>query len=96
MASWVAGPPTIARVALDTHSVDLDAVDLAQAARLRLDGGSWIAPTGQDVQPGGHHRAGTLTFGSLEPALFAAARSIELEVRDGAGPVHVLRWERAR
>ena len=96
VASWLADPTPTARVALDTHSVDLDRFDLAQLARMRLDGGVWVAPTRWDAPTGGHHRAGTLTFGSLDPQLFAAARVVELEVRDVAVPSHLLRWERAR
>ena len=94
VASWLGDLTPTARVVLDTHSVDLDGFDLAQLARLRLDGGMWIAPTKWDAPSGGHHRAGMLTFGSLDPQLFASARLIELEVRDVAVPSHLLRWER--
>lgn len=96
VASWLADPRPSARVALDTHSVDLDGFDLTQLARLRLDGGAWIAPTMWDAPRGGHHRSGTLSFGSLDPQVFASARVIELEVRDVAVPSQLLRWERAR
>ena len=94
IASWI--PDTAsARVALDTHSVDLDGFDLRQLARVRLDGGSWVTPTGWDAPKGGHHRSGTLTFGSLGPRAIASARVIELEVRD-VGATHLLRWDLAR
>jgi hypothetical protein len=96
VVSWLADPTPTARVALDTHSVDLDGFDLTQLARVRLDGGAWIPATTWDAPKGGHHRAGTLSFGSLDPQVFASARVIELEVRDVAGPSHLLRWERAR
>ena len=96
VASWLADPMPTARVALDTHSVDLDGFDLTQLARVRLDGGAWIAPTKWDAPKGGHHRSGTLSFDSLDPQVFASARTIELEVRDVAVPSHVLRWERGR
>ena len=94
VASWLADLTPTTRIVLDTHSVDLDAFDLAQLARLRLDGGAWIAPTTWGAPSGGHHRAGILSFGSLDPRLFASARLIELEVRDVAVPSHLLRWER--
>ena len=94
VASWLADPTPTARVVLDTHSVDLDGFDLAQLARVRLNGGVWVAPTKWDAPSGGHHRAGLLTFGSLDPQLFASARLIELEVRDLAVPSRLLQWER--
>ena len=94
-ASWIKGTAS-ARVVLDTHSVDLDGFDLTGLARLRIDGGAWIAPTGWDAPKGGHHRSGTLAFGTLEPAVFGAARLIELEVRDVGASSHLLRWERGR
>jgi hypothetical protein len=96
VASWLADPVPTARVVLDTHSVDLDTFDLGQLARLRLNGGAWIAPTKWDAPNGGHHRTGTLSFGSLDPQLFASARVIELEVRDMIVPSHLLRWERGQ
>lgn len=93
IASWVSGASS-ARVALDTHSVELDGFDLTVLARVRLDGGPWVSPTLWDAPKGGHHRSGTLTFGSLQPAQIAGARLIELEVRD-VGASHLLRWQRA-
>lgn len=94
-ASWIAGTAS-ARVVLETHSVDLDGFDLTGLARLRIDGGAWIAPTAWDAPKGGHHRSGALDFGSLDPAAIASARVIELEIRDVAVPAHLLRWERGR
>ena len=96
IASWLADPMPTARVTLDTHSVDLDGFDLVQLARVRLDGGAWIPATTWDAPKGGHHRSGTVRFGSLDPQAFASARAIELEVRDVAVPSHLLRWERVR
>ncbi len=95
VASWVSGTPS-ARVTLDTHSLDLDGFDLKELARLRLDGGAWVRPTLWDAPMGGHHRSGTLTFGSLDPQSLATARVVELEIRDVGVPSHLLRWERAR
>lgn len=94
-ASWVRGTSS-ARVTMDTHSVGLDGFDLRDLARLRLDGGDWVSPTLWDAPKGGHHRSGTLTFGSIEPEVLDGARVIELEVRDVGVPSHLLRWERAR
>ena len=71
VASWLADLTPTTRVVLDTHSVDLDAFDLSQLARVRLNGGAWVAPTKWDAPNGGHHRAGMLSFGSLDPQLFA-------------------------
>jgi hypothetical protein len=94
-ASWISGTSS-ARVAMDTHSVDLDSFDLKELARVRFDGGAWVSPTAWDAPKGGHHRSGTLTFGSLEPQALAGVRVIELEVREVGVPSHLLRWERTR
>ena len=94
-ASWIVGT-TSASVGMNTHSVDLDGFDLKQLARVRLDGGPWVSATAWDGPPGGHHRGGTLTFGSLDPQALASAKVIELEIRDVAVPSHLLRWEHAR
>lgn len=94
--SWVATDPPAARVVMDTHSVDLDGFDLKTLARVRLDGGTWTAPSSWDAPKGGHHREGTLTFGSLDRRAVDTAALIELEVRDVAAPSRILRWERPR
>jgi len=94
-ASWMVGTSSVL-VGMNTHSVDLDGFDLKELARVRLDGGAWASPTGWDAPKGGHHRGGTLSFGSLDPRMLAFANVIELEIRDVAVPSHLLRWERAR
>ncbi len=94
-ASWISGTAS-ALVAMDTHVVALDGFDLTKLARARLDGGAWVSPTQWDAPPDEHHRTGTLTFGSIDPKALAAARIIELEVRDVGAPSHLLRWERTR
>jgi len=96
VASWLASGAPAVRVAMDTHSVDLDGFDLKTLARMRLDGGPWVAPSAWDAPKGGHHREGTLAFGALDRASFDAAKLIELEVRDVAMPSRILRWERPR
>lgn len=93
--SWIDAPAPTARVVMDTHSVDLDSFDLARSARLRLDGGSWVAASAWNAPSGGHHRQGTLVFATLEPGAFAAARTIELEITDVAAFSRLLRWERS-
>ena len=94
-ASWIAGTSS-ALIEMNTHSVDLDGFDLKELARVRLDGGPWIDATAWDAPTGGHHRGGTLSFGSLEPRVLASAKTVELEIRDVSAPSHLLRWERAR
>ncbi len=95
-ASWLGTGVPAVRIVMDTHSVDLDGFDLGTLARMRLDGGPWVAPSAWDAPKGGHHREGTLAFGALDRASFDAARIIELEVRDVALPSRILRWERPR
>src|SRR3990172_5675246 len=85
---------TVFQVALNTHSVDLDAYDLKNGVRLRDDRGNELAPGTVDVPLGGHHREGTVTFEG--PAL-ASAKYVELMVRGLAGvPERSLRWEVAQ
>ena len=55
------------RVKLDTHSGDLG-LDLAQAARLEVDGTDWGGASWVGDPPGGHHRQGELRFVSGGPA----------------------------
>ena len=95
VVSWLAGSVPSARVVLDTHSVDLDSVDLARAARVRLDSGAWVTPSALDAPAGGHHREGTLAFAALDQKAFDAARTVELELVDVAAPSRTFRWERA-
>ena len=84
-------------VAMNTHSVDLDAVDLSQVAVLRTDQGAEVGPTGWDAPKGGHHRSGTLTFPAMTPSgavvLGDGTRSFELLIRNVAGvPEREFRW----
>jgi hypothetical protein len=79
-------------VKLDTHSIDLDGLDLSDAV-LRNDRGEtlssqpWAAPKGE------HHREGALTFQGDATRFFAAARWVEL-VLSGVGETaqRTLRW----
>jgi hypothetical protein len=49
-------------VALDTHSVDLDAYDLKALSFIRDDTGLTMKPTGAENKGSGHHRQVILTF----------------------------------
>ncbi len=62
VATW-AGPAAGATfdIKLDTHSVDLDALDLADAT-LRNDRGETLRALPWAAPKGGHHREGTLAF----------------------------------
>ena len=85
------------KVALDTHSVDLDAIDLSQAALLRNDQGLEIRPTSWDAPKGGHHRSGTLSFPEVAPdgapVLDESTRTFELLIRNVAGvPERRFEW----
>ncbi len=80
-------------IKLDTHSVDLDSLDLANAV-LRNDRGESLKAQPWTAPKGGHHREGTLTFGGDAAAFFQGAKSIEL-VFTGIGdvPERTLRWQ---
>lgn len=93
-ATWT-GPKGVAAfdVKLDTHSIDLDSLDLSKTV-LRNDRGQTLAAEPWAAPEGGHHREGTLTFSGDAASFFAGARSIEL-VFTGIGdvPERTLRWE---
>lgn len=55
------------RITLRTHSGDLG-IDLAEEARLEVNGVAWSGATWDGDPPGGHHRQGTLTFSPAGPA----------------------------
>ena len=86
----------IFRVALDTHTVELDGYDLRQLAVLRIDQGREVRPSGWDAPQGGHHREGTLTFPAIAAdgsPVIGSAGTLELVIRDVAGvPERVFRW----
>ena len=94
VATWN-GPTAGAaiEVVLDTHSVDLDALDLADAT-LRNDRGETLTARPWAAPKGGHHREGALTFDGNAPEFFAGAKWVEL-VLVGVGdlPERTLRWE---
>ena len=80
-------------VTLDTHSVDLDALDLADAI-LRNDRGETLKARPWAAPEGGHHREGTLAFDGDSSSFLDGASWIEL-VLTGIGdlPERTLRWE---
>ena len=96
--TWERGQSApVFKVAMDTHSVDLDSVDLSQVAVLRTDQGVEVSPTGWDAPKGGHHRSGTLTFPTTAPSggvvLGDDTRSVELIIRGVAGiPERAFSW----
>lgn len=93
VASW-AGPVAGATfdVKLDTHSVDLDALDLSNAV-LRNDRGETLVARPWAAPKGGHHREGALTFGGDASGFFAGAKWIELALAGiGDTPERILRW----
>jgi hypothetical protein len=93
-ASW-RGPGAGATfdVKLDTHSVDLDALDLSNAV-LRNDRGENLAARPWTSPKGGHHREGVLTFDGEAASFFAGAKWIELGLV-GVGDIRerTFRWE---
>jgi hypothetical protein len=94
VATW-AGAPAEASfdIQLDTHSVDLDALDLADAT-LRNDRGETLAVRPWAASKGGHHREGALTFDGDTSRFFAGTSWIELVLVDvGDLPERTLRWE---
>lgn len=93
-AAW-AGPEAGAMfdVTLETHSVDLDALDLSDAT-LRNDRGDTLAAEPWAAAKGGHHREGTLVFKGDATTFFAGARSVDLIILGVGGvPERILRWE---
>lgn len=77
------------QVAMNTHSVELDA-DMLTSVRLRDDAGNEYVPVAWDgPAAGGHHREGIIKF----PALKSETRTITLVVRNVAGvPERAFKW----
>lgn len=80
-------------VSMDTHAIDLDPLDLADAT-LRNDRGETLPVRPWAAPKGGHHRQGFLSFGGDVRAFLAGADWIELVIV-GVGdlPERTLRWE---
>lgn len=79
-------------VKLDTHSVNLDALDLSDAM-LRNDRGETLSARPWAAATGGHHREGELGFEGDAVAFFAGTSWVEL-VLSGIGDLaeRTLRW----
>ena len=96
-ATWdTANREPVFTVTLDTHSVDLDAIDLTTLATLTVDS-TELRPTAWDAALGGHHREGTLTFPTTtadgRALIGPETKTIELVIRDVAGvPERTFRW----
>ena len=81
-------------VTMDIHSGSLDQYDLRKLALLRDSRGKEYRPSSPDVPPGGHHRAGVLTFPISDPSNPLTAKYFDLVLRDIAGVAERdLRWE---
>jgi hypothetical protein len=94
VVDW-AGPSAgaVFHVTLDTHSVDLDALDLGDAI-LRNDRGETLLPRPWAALKGGHHRQGTLSFDGDAARFLADAQWIELIIKGvGQLPERSLRWD---
>jgi len=94
VVDWAgAGGGAVFDVKLDTHSVDLDALDLSDAI-LRNDRGETMSAQPWAAPKGGHHREGALMFEGDAALFFAGATWVEL-VLSGVGdlPERTLRWE---
>jgi hypothetical protein len=77
-------------IALDTHSVNLDAYDLKALSLLRDEVGKDYQPTHVENKGSGHHRQITLVF----PKPSAEAKKLELVIKDMAGVrERVFRWD---
>lgn len=89
--------PLVFSIVLDTHSVDLAAIDLTGSASLRDDRGRSVAAVRWDAPRGGHHVQGVLTFPGVLPdgsALHGpSTRSLALVVTNvGDVPERRLTW----
>ena len=96
-ATWVgAASGPIFTIAMNTHSVDLDAIDLTALATLNADG-IHVRPTSWGAPAGGHHREGALSFPTTtddgRTVIGPETKMIELVIRDVADvPERTFRW----
>jgi hypothetical protein len=83
------GRPLEVKVALNTHSVALDAIAFERAVVLRRPDGTEAAPTAVEGKGAGHHREAILTFAPV-----SQAGSIQIVVRhiDGVAE-RTFTWE---
>jgi hypothetical protein len=83
------GAPIKMRVALDTHSVDLDGVAFESSVALRRPDGSEVAATVEQVTGSGHHRTAVLAF---PPSGDAAQIRVVVKNVGGIGE-RIFAWE---
>jgi len=69
-------------ISLDTHSADLS-LDLTTAAKLDVNGTTWAVDRWTGAAPGGHHRAGNLTFTAPGPP----TGTVHLTISGLPGPI---------
>jgi len=69
------------QVALDTHSVNLDAYDLKSSSILRDNSGKTYVPISVENKGSGHHREATISFPKLSPE----AKRVEMVIKDIGG-----------
>jgi hypothetical protein len=81
---------TAIRLALETHSVNLDGYKWEAIATLRDDNGkTYPVEAVENASGSGHHRQAVLRFGKLDQG----AKTVELIVKDLAGvPERTFRW----
>ncbi|MBI2860218.1 MAG: hypothetical protein HYX91_01770 [Chloroflexi bacterium] len=79
----VDGDKLVFGVAMNTHSVDLDALDMKKLAVLRDSAGNEYQPVAWDAPKGGHHRSGILAF-SADAMKQEGTKYLEMAVRDVA------------
>ncbi len=81
---------TAIKLALSTHSVDLNGYQFEKMATLHDDGGrTYPLQAVESASGGGHHREAVLRFGKLSQG----AKTVELVVKDLAGvPERTFRW----
>jgi len=77
-------------IILDTHTVELDD-DLTKQALLYDDQSHYYKPVSwTGAEPGGHHREGTLTFGSMD----TMPKFMELRIKNVGGiSERTFRWD---
>ncbi len=85
---------TAIQLALNTHSVNLDALNFEEVTTLRDDNGKvYPVEAVEKTSGGGHHRQVVLRFAKLNPN----AKAIELVVKDVAGvKERIFRWDVAQ
>ncbi len=77
-------------IALDSHSVNLDAYDLKRVSLLRDVAGNTYQPIRIENKGGGHHRQVILVF----PKRSGEVRKLELVIKDIAGvKERLFRWD---